>query len=127
MARKSFAVRIFANDGHDAHHELALSRGPVSRLRAAQSADAWWRPTGAFPPRCLSRPTSSTSRPSARGTTHITIFITRCLVVRNWRVLDAFEAREADDARRAAAGLGPRRRKRRRRDLAELASAGAGP
>ena len=49
------------------------------------------------------------------------------VVVRNWRVLDAFEAREADDARRAANGLGPRRRKRRCRGLAELASAGAGP
>jgi hypothetical protein len=61
------------------------------------------------------------------GLSAITVFVTCCLVVRNWRVLDAFEAREADDARRAANGLGPRRRKRRCRGLAELASAGAGP
>ena len=44
------------------------------------------------------------------GLSAITVFVTCYLVVRNWRVLDAFEAREADDARRAAAGLGPRRR-----------------
>ena len=36
-------------------------------------------------------------------------------------------AREADDARRATAGLGPRRRLRRRRGRAELVSAGTGP
>ena len=36
-------------------------------------------------------------------------------------------AREADAARRATAGLGPRRRLRRRRGLAELVSAGTGP
>ena len=59
------------------------------------------------------------------GLSAITVFLTCCLVVRNWRVLDAFEAREADDACRAAAGLGPRRRKRRRRSLAEVANAGA--
>ena len=40
------------------------------------------------------------------GLSAITVFLTCCLVVRNWRGLDAFEAREADDARRAAAGLG---------------------
>jgi hypothetical protein len=61
------------------------------------------------------------------GLSAITVFVTCCLVVRNWRVADAFEAREADDARRAAAGLAPRRHKRRRRGLAELVSAGAGP
>jgi hypothetical protein len=63
----------------------------------------------------------------AHGLSAITVLLTCCLVVRNWRVLDAFEAREADDARRAANGLGPRRRKRRRHALAELADAGAGP
>jgi hypothetical protein len=61
------------------------------------------------------------------GLSAITIFLTCCLVVRNWRVLDAFEAREADAARRAANGLEPRQRKRRRRGLAELANVSAGP
>ena len=61
------------------------------------------------------------------GLSAMTMFLTCVLVVRNWRVLDAFEAREADDARRAAAGLAPRRRRRRRRGLAELANASARP
>jgi hypothetical protein len=61
------------------------------------------------------------------GLSAVTVFLTCCLVVRNWRALDAFEAREADDARRAAAGLHPRQRKRKRRGLAELVSASAGP
>jgi hypothetical protein len=60
------------------------------------------------------------------GLSAITVFLTFCLVVRHWRALDASEAREADEARRTAAGLGPRRRKRPR-GLAEFVSAGAGP
>ena len=35
------------------------------------------------------------------------------LAVRNQRILDAWDARQADDASRAAAGLPPRTRRRR--------------
>jgi hypothetical protein len=54
------------------------------------------------------------------GLTAITLMLTCAVVVRNQRVLDAFEARQADDARRLAAGLAPRTRRRRRRSMAQL-------
>ena len=47
---------------------------------------------------------------------------TTLLAVRNQRILDTFDARQADTARRAAAGLPPRTRKRRRKTLAMLAT-----
>jgi hypothetical protein len=55
------------------------------------------------------------------GLTAITLFLTCAMVVRNQRVLDAFEARQADDARRAAQGKPPKTRRRRRRSIADLA------
>ena len=42
------------------------------------------------------------------------------LAVRNQRILTAWDARQADDARRAAAGLPPKTRRRRRKTLAAL-------
>lgn len=48
------------------------------------------------------------------------IFITCCLVARNFRVLGAFQARQAEQARRVAAGLPPKHRHRRRRTLGDL-------
>jgi hypothetical protein len=54
------------------------------------------------------------------GLVPLFFFVTSCLVVRNLRVLDAFEARQAEQARRAAAGLPPEQRRRRRRVLADL-------
>lgn len=54
------------------------------------------------------------------GLSAITIFVTCCLVVRNLRALDAFEARAAEDARRQALGSGPKPRRRRRKPLGEL-------
>ena len=57
------------------------------------------------------------------GLTPLFIFVTCCLVARNLRVLDAFEARQAEDARRAAASLAPKRRHRRRRTLGDLVGA----
>ena len=57
------------------------------------------------------------------GLTAITLFLACAFVARNQRVLDAFDDRQANDARRAAAGQPPRSRRRRRRTLADLAAA----
>jgi len=58
------------------------------------------------------------------GLAPLTLWIACLLAVRNQRILNAFEARQEDNARRAAAGLPPRTRKRRRTSLAQLT---AGP
>lgn len=54
------------------------------------------------------------------GITGITLLVAGGFVVRNLRVLDAFEARQAEDARRAAAGLEPKTRRRRRKTISDL-------
>jgi hypothetical protein len=56
------------------------------------------------------------------GLTPLTLWIACLLTVRNQRILHAFDARQADNARRAAAGLPPATRKRRRTTLASLAA-----
>jgi hypothetical protein len=56
------------------------------------------------------------------GLSAISLFVVAVFVVRNCRVVDAFEARTADDARRAGLGLGPKTRKRRRKTLGDLAA-----
>jgi hypothetical protein len=61
------------------------------------------------------------------GLTPITLWLTCLLAVRNQRILTAWHARQADDARRAAAGLPPRTRRRRRKTLASLAATAAPP
>jgi hypothetical protein len=58
------------------------------------------------------------------GLAPLTLWIACLLAVRNQRILDACNTRQQDNARRAAAGLPPRTRKRRRTTLAQLA---AGP
>jgi hypothetical protein len=58
------------------------------------------------------------------GLAPLMLFTTALLVVRNQRILAAWNARQQDNARRAAAGLPPKTRKRRRKPLASLA---AGP
>jgi hypothetical protein len=54
------------------------------------------------------------------GLCAITILLSCGVVVRNLRILDAFEERQREDLRRQAAGLEPRTRKRRRRTLDDL-------
>jgi hypothetical protein len=57
------------------------------------------------------------------GLAPITLWIACLLAVRNQRIIAAYQARQADNARRAATGLPPRRRKRRRTSLDGLAAA----
>jgi hypothetical protein len=57
------------------------------------------------------------------GLVPIAIWLACLLAVRNQRILAAWNARQADDARRAAAGLPARTRRRRRKTLAMLAAA----
>ena len=58
------------------------------------------------------------------GLAPLMLFTVTLLVVRNQRILHAWNARQEDSQRRAAAGLPPKTRKRRRKTLAGLA---AGP
>jgi hypothetical protein len=57
------------------------------------------------------------------GLAPLMLWLTCLLAVRNQRILTAWDARQADDARRAAAGLPPKTRRRRRKTLASLATA----
>ena len=57
------------------------------------------------------------------GLTPLMLFTATLLVVRNQRILTAWNARQQDNARRAARGLPPKTRKRRRTTLASLAAA----
>jgi hypothetical protein len=58
------------------------------------------------------------------GPAPLMLFVTTLLIVRNQRILAAWNARQEETQRRAAAGLPPKTRKRRRKTLAGLA---AGP
>ena len=57
------------------------------------------------------------------GLTPLMLFTTALLVVRNQRILAAWNTRQAENARRAAAGLPPKTRSRRRKTLTALAAA----
>jgi hypothetical protein len=61
------------------------------------------------------------------GLVPILLYLTATTAVRNLRVTDAFEARAADNARRAADGLPPRTRRSRRKTLTQLAGAANAP
>jgi hypothetical protein len=68
---------------------------------------------------------SDTSRGWCRltGLTPLMLFTTVLLAVRNQRILTARDARQDENARRAARGLPPRTRKRRRKTPAALTAA----
>lgn len=57
------------------------------------------------------------------GLAPMTVLLACLLVVRNVRVQDAFEVRQAENQRREAAGLPPKTRRRRRKTLTELVGA----
>ncbi len=59
------------------------------------------------------------------GLSSMTVMLACLFVVRNLRIVDSFEARQADDARRIAAGLPPKTRRRRRKSLNDLIGASA--
>ncbi len=61
------------------------------------------------------------------GLAPMSLFLACGLVVANLAVIDAFEERQADNARRALLGKPLRTRKRRRKTLADLAGANAPP
>jgi hypothetical protein len=60
------------------------------------------------------------------GLAPLMLFTVTLLTIRNQRILHAWNARQEDNARRAASGLPPRTRRRRRRTLTAPATA-AGP
>lgn len=59
------------------------------------------------------------------GLVPMTLMLGCLIVVRNQRVLASFEARQAEEERRAARGLPARTRRRRRTTIADLVGAGA--
>ena len=61
------------------------------------------------------------------GPTPLMLWLACLLAVRNQRILTAWDARQNDNARRAAAGLTPTTRRRRRKTLASLAATTAPP
>jgi hypothetical protein len=57
------------------------------------------------------------------GLAPLMLFATTLLVVRNQRILTAWDTRQEENARRAAKGLPPKTRRRRRKTLTPTASA----
>jgi hypothetical protein len=58
------------------------------------------------------------------GLTPLMLFTTTLLIVRNQRILAAWNTRQEENQHRAASGLPPKTRRRRRKTLATLATAG---
>jgi hypothetical protein len=98
---------------------------------SAAHRKSYARRTGAE--RTFSTAKDPASNNIARGWTRLTgltplmLWLTCLLAVRNQRILDAWNARQEDNARRAAAGLPPKTRRRRRNTLTDLATAGIPP
>ena len=123
----------------DCCQQQTITVPPEVNAKTAQKHDypsrqhrrSYARRTGAE--RTFSTAKDPASNNIARGWTRLTglapimVWLACLLVIRNQRILDAWNARQADDARRAAAGLPPRTRRRRRKTLTDLATAGTPP
>jgi hypothetical protein len=61
------------------------------------------------------------------GLTPLTLFTVTLLIVRNQRILQAWDTRQQENQRRTAKGLPPKTRRRRRKTLTALAAATGPP
>ncbi len=132
---------ILTPPGHppDCCQQQTITVPPEVNAKTAQKHDypsgehrrSYARRTGAE--RTFSTAKDPASNNIARGWTRLTglapimLWLACLLTVRNQRILDAWDARQADDTSRAAAGLPPRTRRRRRKTLTDLATAGTPP
>jgi hypothetical protein len=119
--------------------QQAITMPPQTCAKTAQKHDypsaahrkSYARRTGAE--RTFSTAKDPASNNIARGWTRLmglaplTLWLACLLAVRNQRILTAWNARQDDNARRAAAGLAPKTRRRRRKTLTDLATAGTPP
>jgi len=129
--RYPFDVELF----HLLLHAGLSRRFPKTRQKheypSAAHRKSYARRTGAE--RTFSTAKDPASNNIARGWTRLTgltplmLWLTCLMAVRNQRILDAWNARQEDSARRAAAGLPPKTRRRRRKTLTDLATAGIPP
>jgi hypothetical protein len=107
--------------------EVAAKTRQKHDYPSKQHRRSYARRTGAE--RTFSTAKDPASNNIARGWTRLMglaplmLWLTCLLAVRNQRILAAWDARQADDARRAAAGLPPKTRRRRRKTLASPATA----
>jgi hypothetical protein len=120
-------------------HQQTITVPPQTCAKTAQKHDypsaahrkSYARRTGAE--RTFSTAKDPASNNIARGWTRLMglaplmLWLACLLVVRNQRILTAWDTRQAGNARRAAAGLPPRTRRRRRKTLTDLATAGTPP
>ena len=111
--------------------EVAAKTRQKHDYPSAAHRQSYARRTGAE--RTFSTAKDPASNNIARGWTRIMglapimLWLACLLAVRNQRILTAWDARQADDARRAAAGLPPKTRHRRRKTRTSLAATTAPP
>jgi hypothetical protein len=111
--------------------EVAAKTRQKHQYPSAAHRHSYARRTGAE--RTFSTAKDPASNNISRGWTRLTgltplmLWLACLLAVRNQRILTAWNARQADNARRAAAGLPPKTRRRRRKTLTSLAATAAPP